>query len=100
MRVRNRYTYIIHISTISITVCVCGSQILGIHNMYLCLVRLMRDPAVINPDYSGFMIQGRVVADGSPTGQFTGEPGVSQTVCDGDVSYSYRIYYSTITIVH
>jgi len=33
------------------------------------------------------MIQGRVVADDSPTGQFTGESGVSQPQCDSDVSY-------------
>ena len=39
-----------------------------------------------NPDFRGFMIQGRVVADDSPTGEFTGEIGVSQPQCDSDVS--------------
>ena len=36
-----------------------------------------------NPDFMGFMIQGR--AGGSPTGQFTGEAGVSQPQCANDV---------------
>ena len=31
------------------------------------------------------MIQGRVIADDSPTGQFTGEAGVSQPQCADDV---------------
>ena len=38
-----------------------------------------------NPDFRGFMIQGRVLADDSPTGQFTGEAGVSQPQCADDV---------------
>jgi len=45
----------------------------------------------INPDFRGFMIQGRVFADDSPTGQFTGETGVSQQQCADDVSYSHII---------
>lgn len=36
-----------------------------------------------NPDFRGFLIQGRVAADGSPTGQFSGQAGVSQPQCDG-----------------
>ena len=40
-----------------------------------------------NPNFRGFMMQGRVAADGSPTGQFTGSAGVSQPQCDGDVSH-------------
>lgn len=44
------------------------------------------------------MIQGRVVADDSPTGQFTGEAGVSQPQCGGDVSYTaLLIVAGTIT---
>ena len=38
-----------------------------------------------NPDFKGFMIQGRVVADDSRTGQFTEEAGESQPQCDEDV---------------
>ena len=37
------------------------------------------------------MIQGRVVADDSPAGEFTGETGVSQPQCADDVSYTYII---------
>jgi len=40
-----------------------------------------------NPDFRGFLIQGRVVADESPVGQFFGSAGVSQPQCDGDVSH-------------
>ena len=39
-----------------------------------------------NPNFRGFMIQGRVVAGDSPTGEFTGESSVSQPQCDDDVS--------------
>ena len=39
-----------------------------------------------NPDFRGFMIQGRVVADDSRAGEFTGETGVSQPQCADDVS--------------
>ena len=38
------------------------------------------------------MIQGRVVADDLPTGEFTGETGVSQPQCTDDVSCSYRLH--------
>ena len=38
-----------------------------------------------NPDFKGFMIQGRVVADDSRTGRFTGEAGVSRPQCADDV---------------
>ena len=41
-----------------------------------------------NPDFRGFMIQGRDVADDLPTGQFIGEAGVSQPQCDNDVRIS------------
>ena len=40
-----------------------------------------------DPNFRGFMIQGRVVAGDSPTGEFTGESDVSQPQCDDDVSY-------------
>ena len=35
------------------------------------------------------MIQGRVVTDDSPTGEFTSGPGVSQLQCANDVSWIY-----------
>ena len=45
-----------------------------------------------NPDFRGFMIQGRVVADDSPTGQFS-EASVSQPQCVDDVSlHSWLIH--------
>ncbi|XP_065899816.1 putative defense protein 3 [Dysidea avara] len=42
-----------------------------------------------NPIFRGFLIQGRVAADGSPTGQFTGSAGVSQPQCDGDTAVTH-----------
>lgn len=45
------------------------------------------------------MIQGRVVADDSPTGQFTGEPGVSQPQCTDDVSH-IDAFYESLHIVN
>ncbi|XP_065899813.1 reelin domain-containing protein 1-like [Dysidea avara] len=42
-----------------------------------------------NPNFRGFLIQGRVAADGSPTGQFTGSAGVSQPQCDGDTAVTH-----------
>ena len=45
-----------------------------------------------NGDFRGFMIQGRVVADDSRAGQFTGEPGVSQPQCTNDVSSADDAY--------
>ena len=42
------------------------------------------------------MIQGRVFVDDSPTGQFTGEAGVSQPQCADDVSlHSWLIHISS-----
>ena len=44
------------------------------------------------------MIQGRVLADDSPTGQFTGEAGVSQPQCADDVRISQT--YTLALIMH
>ena len=42
------------------------------------------------------MIQGRVFVDDSPTGQFTGEAGVSQPQCADDVSlHSWLIHINS-----
>ena len=56
------------------------------HVVIACFNAVILSGGTGNPDFRGFMIQGRVIADDSPTGQFTGEAGVSQPQCADDVS--------------
>ena len=46
------------------------------------------------------MIQGRVVADDSPTGEFTGGAGVSQPQCTDDVGQILQTYAAYLNFMN
>ena len=56
--------------------------------LFFNAVTLSGDPN--NPDFKGFMIQGRVVADDSiRAGRFISVPGSSRPQCTGNVSFNH-----------
>jgi len=66
-------------------------------NLYVCVINDLSLIVILrggtDPNFRGFMIQARRVADNSPVGFFDATDGVNyQEVCDSDVS---EIYYSS-----
>ena len=72
-------------------------------NLLILLYAVVLSGSNANPDFKGFLIQGRIVADGTTTaGEFIVNGDDQQIRCDGDVStssYNYRTIASKLIIL-